>query len=65
MTNDQAVKRLKQKVQYLEDKLQNENPSERQRVFIVWDLEAMNLAVSALEYVEALALYESAQVPRS
>jgi hypothetical protein len=60
LTNKDAMQRVQQKVNFLSRKVA-ENPDERKRFWEERDLEAFQLALAALEYVEAVAAYEASQ----
>jgi len=63
LTNHDAIKRIQEKLRYTESKIA-ESPDQRANHWREQDCEAFRLSIAALEYAEAMAEYEAAQVPR-
>lgn len=61
MTNQDALKRIAEKLRYTESKIA-ESTEDRANFYRRLDCDAFALAIAALEYTEAMREYESSQL---
>ncbi len=65
MTNNEAIKRIQEKIRYMTSKIAESPTTDRANFWREQDCAAFELAIAALEYAEQMRLYEeSAKVPR-
>jgi hypothetical protein len=60
MTNLDAIARIRQKIDYLTKKIEGD-PTAKSAYYARVDIDAYEMAISALEYADAMREYEASQ----